>query len=93
MEALYYQDVLFAKSADRDRVSSYQSAAHGDPLFTGAHKWRDASRPLVLLESALYDLEHGHVPAMLRPRDVGDGHPASWHQTKLRGYAAGSWAG
>lgn len=48
-----------------------------------------ASRSLVRIRSALHDLEHGHVAAMLRPRDVAGGPPVSWYQNQLRGYAAG----
>ena len=89
MEALYYRDVLFAKSADRDRASSHQ-ALHTVIRFLQAHeKWRDASRPLVILESSLHDLEFGHVAVMLRHRNVGGGNPVSWYQTMHRGHAAG----
>jgi hypothetical protein len=95
MEALYYQDVLFSKSPDRDWVSSYK-ALHTMIRFVQAHdQWRDASRPLVLLESALHDLEHGQLGAMLRPRPraVDGGPSGSWHLTMLRGYTAGVMGG
>ena len=64
------------KSAVWDRVAVHQ-ALHATNRFLRAHDMQDLSSPLVLLEGALLDLEHGLIPAMLRPRAEGDRKPPS----------------
>jgi hypothetical protein len=87
-EAVLHHDLL-ADGADRDRLSAHK-ALEAVIHFLQAHdRWRPATIPLAGLKAALRDLEDGHLAAMLRPRDVGAGRPASWYETTLRGYAAG----
>jgi hypothetical protein len=90
-EAVSYLDLLVG-SADRDRLSAHK-ALDTIVRFLHAHdRWRPAALPLARLEAALRDLQNGHVAAMLHPRDIR-GRPVSWHETTLRGYAAGIMGG
>jgi hypothetical protein len=91
IEALLVRDSL-ADSEHRDRYSA-QRALAAVVRFLQAHpRWRAASIPLVQLQSALRDLDNGHVAPVLRPQDT-TGRPVSWSDTTLKGYAAGIMGG
>src|SRR4051812_1445589 len=88
-EALYFYDVMFAEHEARDRVSCYRALEVVIGFLQAHDKLRDPSLPLVRLLSALDDLEEGHQPAMLRPRNAARGRPVSRQEATYRGYAAG----
>lgn len=78
------------KSAACDRASAHQ-ALHAMNRFLHAYDMQDLSSPLVLLEGALLDLEHGLTPAIFTACADGDRKPPRSKQ--LRGYAAGIMGG